>query len=620
MSKQHSKVKIKGGNKLVTVLNDGERIGLLKKSGLVKEGLVYEWSKDGIDFKADSKKINFYDIRRKKESLRDFLNYKISFNDGIYYLTTLIKEKKQYKYFIYYTKNLYDWYFLSELDADGKNNAVMVKLDKQNHVLYEDGLFFKCLHSDRLKKWENDNNLYFTSRAGMFDKHPVSIISADLTDLGITIIYDASFFDGMIWQVQAGVAITSKENPSNVIWRSEVPFWHGLVATKKTDNIKPLGATCLNDEYFMYWLSSDGSVLVSSVPAFFKTRAKRSVVKKILVKHSENPVLSPLEDSDWESEAVFNPAAIYDGSKVHLLYRAVGYKGISVLGYASSDDGLHFNKRLSEPVFVSSTVPTDIDIKKMKGPMSYNPPAYSSGGSWNGCEDPRAVKINKKIYVTYTAFGGWDSMRIAMTSISEKNFENGKWSWKKPLLISPSGERHKNWVLFPEKINGKFAVLHGIAPEIMIDYIDDLDKPNIIKSERKEGPQPGREEFWDNKIRGAGAPPLKTDLGWLLFYHATDSLDSNKYKIGAMILDKDDPKKILYRSSQPLLSPDMHYENDGKPGVVYVSGAIIKDEKIFIYYGGGDKHLCVATAPLKEFLADLKKDKQIVFNSEEINL
>ena len=71
----------------------------------------------------------------------------------------------------------------------------------------------------------------------------------------------------------------------------------------------------------------------------------------------------------------------------------------------------------------------------------------------------------------YTAFDGWGSVRIALTSIGLTDFLKKDWQWKKPTLISPPGEIHKNWVLFPEKINGKFAILHSISPDILIDIL-----------------------------------------------------------------------------------------------------------------------------------------------------
>ena len=137
----------------------------------------------------------------------------------------------------------------------------------------------------------------------------------------------------------------------------------------------------------------------------------------------------------------------------------------------------------------------------------------------------------------------------------------------------------------------------------MIDYIDDLDNfQGQIDSPRLDGPQPGRIGFWDSLLRGAGPPPVKTNLGWLLLYHALDKKDAGRYKLGAMILNKDNPEEVLYRSHHPILSPDMHYENNGKPGVVYVSGATVRGDDLYIYYGGGDRVVCVATTPMQKFL------------------
>ena len=95
-------------------------------------------------------------------------------------------------------------------------------------------------------------------------------------------------------------------------------------------------------------------------------------------------------------------------------------------------------------------------------------------------------------------------------------------------------------------------------------------------------------------------------MGWLLLYHAIDSREPHKYKLGAMILSAEDPTKILYRSPRPILAPDMHYENDGKPGVIYASGAVVKDGELYVYYGGGDKYVCSAHTPMRELLNWLK--------------
>lgn len=317
--------------------------------------------------------------------------------------------------------------------------------------------------------------------------------------------------------------------------------------------------------------------------------------------------MSPRMHQEWETHGTLNPAAVADDEgRVHLLYRAIGDDGLSHIGHASSADGVTFDRRSSFPVYQPSVDHTRSE-QPLSGPQEYNPGIYTSGGGWGGHEDPRAVTIDGRVYMTYTAFQGWESVRIALTSIAMDDLKRGRWNWKKPRLISPPNEVHKNWVLFPEKICGKYAILHTISPRILVDYVDNLDDPYPHTQIRSKAPRGGREGYWDNWMRGAGAPPIKTDIGWLLLYHAMDRDDPNKYKLGAMILDRDDPTKILYRSPQPLLSPDMFYENDGKPGVVYASGAIVRDGQLMIYYGGGDKHICMAETHLESLLGWLMR-------------
>lgn len=309
-----------------------------------------------------------------------------------------------------------------------------------------------------------------------------------------------------------------------------------------------------------------------------------------------NPVLSPLGHNDWEACGVFNPGAYADDTgTVHLVYRAVGSDGVSRIGYAKSVDGKTFDERHSYPIFF---------VENVRGlPMyRYDPVRFPSGGSWGGAEDPRLVRIDDMLYLTFNAFDGWDFIRIGVTSIKEKDFVAGKWDWKKSVLISPEGEIHKNWVLFPEKINGKFAILHSISPHVQIDLVDSFD--DLVKGKKKIKSVFNRQEqeTWDTWLRGVGCPPLKTNKGWLIFYHAVERHEPNKYKIGVLLLDLKDPTKIIARSPAPLIAPECWYENDGMPGIVYVCGAVIRDDELYIYYGGGDKHTCVAHVPLHDVL------------------
>ncbi len=356
----------------------------------------------------------------------------------------------------------------------------------------------------------------------------------------------------------------------------------------------------MNSSIVRIFLGATFLLFVVLVVIFRMQERKRRLGKKSLTLHRyhQNPMLSP-QHNDWEACGVFNPAAYKDDEDiVHLLYRAIGSDGVSRLGYAKSSDGVSLEERSNYPVFAIEN-PRHIG----KETYHYNPILFPSGGSWGGCEDPRLVKIEDRLYLTFNAFDGWDFIRIGVSSIAEKDFLEGKWNWKKTMLISPEGEIHKNWVLFPEKINGKFAILHSISPHLQIDYVEHLE--DLSRGKKKINSifkRHGERETWDTWLRGAGCPPIKTEKGWLVLYHAVEKHEEHKYKVGVLLLDLDNPTKVIAHSPGPLLSPDCWYENDGKPGIVYVCGAVIRNDMLVVYYGGGDRHTCVAQAPLHDVL------------------
>ncbi|MSU44986.1 hypothetical protein EXS45_02290 [Candidatus Nomurabacteria bacterium] len=341
-----------------------------------------------------------------------------------------------------------------------------------------------------------------------------------------------------------------------------------------------------------------------------KTKKKISVLD--LKRSHKNPIIEPTDDKHWKSKATFNPTAIVSNGTVHIVYRAIGESDHSVLGYAGSQDGMTIKENFPTPIYYH--------FLRQDKSRSLPSISYSSGGGWGGgCEDPRLTLFGDKVYMLYTAFDGWGSVRTALTSISLDDFISKRWNWKEPVLISPPGQIHKNWVLFPEKINGKYAILHSISPKIMIDYfksLDELDGNNFIYSVHQGS------HLWkarDRLIRGVGPAPLQTKYGWLVLYHKMEKHDSHRYKLWAMILDKEDPTKILYNSIQPILEPDEWYENEGyKEGVVYSCGAVIKDGELFVYYGGADKVSCVATANLDAFLKELINSSRSVLKSSKI--
>lgn len=328
------------------------------------------------------------------------------------------------------------------------------------------------------------------------------------------------------------------------------------------------------------------------------TAARKRRFAVALVRAEKNPIISPKPENNWEAWQTFNPGVILLNDKVHFIYRAIGQDGISRLGYAVSSDGFSIDERLPYPVYEHRVTRREFNIF-----------SYFSGGSWGGAEDPRIVRVDGEdtLHMTYTACD--NGLRVALTSINLQDFSGKKWRWKPPVLISAPGEVHKNWVIFPEKINDKYAILHSVSPEISVAYRESLEfqEGEYIQSYHN-GESRGR-NCWESWLRGAGAPPIKTHLGWLLFYHALDKIELGKYKVGAMILDTDDPTKVLWCARDPILEPGEDYENSGfKAGVVYVSGAVVKNGELLVYYGASDSYVGVAHAPLEEFLEALTKE------------
>lgn len=402
-------------------------------------------------------------------------------------------------------------------------------------------------------------------------------------------------------QVEIGVvAFTKEENPS-LLWRNSEPVWQIKTYQKINENDRPLFIDLLKirGRYLAYWLINEA--IWAIVYPDYRINEQIKIRKSYqLAKSDHNPLICPEPKNDWEAFNTFNPAAIYEAGKVHIFYRAQGFDYVSSIGYATSSNGIKVDERLSWPIFI----PTQpFESTKKPGQLST---AYASGGC-GGCEDPRVTRVEDRIYMTYVAFDGVTEPRIALTSIALKDFLNRNWLWKKPVLISPPGVVDKSACILPEKINGKYVVFHRVFPDILIDFVDSLDFSDGKYLKGQYRIKPRYPMWWDSRKIGAGAPPLKTRDGWLLIYQAVDDKEGYRYKVGAMLLDLDNPAKVLYRSRQPIIEPDQWYDNDGfKAGVVYPCGAVIIENTLFVYYGGADSYVCVATANLESFLHQLK--------------
>lgn len=333
-------------------------------------------------------------------------------------------------------------------------------------------------------------------------------------------------------------------------------------------------------------------------------------------KCAQNPILSPLLKNEWESLAVLNPAVIYneDDKLFHMLYRAAGHDETHYiyLGYATSTDGIHFERQSDSPL---------IEPDK-------------NGADGGGVEDPRIVKIEDYYYLTYASrvfapgqywkedkkYYGFQPKAGPMVL----NYNNTEThlaiskdlkNWKKLGRITDAKDDDRDVVIFPRSINGKFyrtsrpSARYGkgypcASPSIWLTSSDDLLSWNDPLELFYEG-----QEDWESLKVGASCPPFETSEGWIMIYHGVSKKDKI-YRVGAFLLDKNNPMKILARTKKPFMEPEFDYETDGfYNGCVFPTANVVKDEIVYIYYGGADRFIGLATVKLSDLLEELKKEK-----------
>lgn len=306
-------------------------------------------------------------------------------------------------------------------------------------------------------------------------------------------------------------------------------------------------------------------------------------------RYEGNPIIRP-DNVYWRSLCTFNPGAIELKGVIYILFRAMSEDMTSTLGLAISKNGLDVDEILNEPIYF----PRENFENKLR-------PGHS------GCEDPRLVIIDERILMFYTAYDGIHPPRVAFSWIYVDDFLEMKWNWTTPKLVSPPDIDDKDACIIPQRLNEGFFFIHRSGGVNMVyDYIQDLDDidPTRLKSYRLIGPRRG---LWDCKKVGLASPPLKVSEGWLTFYHGVS--DDNTYRVGAVLLDQNNPSRVLSRTLSPLLSPEEWYEQKGYvDNVVFPCGALIRDEMVYLYYGGADKYVCVATAPLRELMTTLRRE------------
>jgi predicted GH43/DUF377 family glycosyl hydrolase len=299
--------------------------------------------------------------------------------------------------------------------------------------------------------------------------------------------------------------------------------------------------------------------------------------RDLLHRWARNPIIT-LEDVPYRCNTVFNGTPVKVDGRYLLLLRVEGQQGHSFFSLATSGDGLHFELD-----------PTPCMRRATEGPFQI----------WeeNGLEDPRATLLEGTHYIMYTVVGR-HGHEIALAKTDDFHH------YERMAIVSEPG--NKDGVLFPEKINGLYARLDrpigGGVGSVWVSY-----SPDLINWGRSEFVFAPRSRFWDCYRIGASAPPILTDKGWLEIYHGVKMTSAGPiYRIGAIMLDKDNPAKVLGRGVAPLLSPREDYERIGDVGnVVFACGAIVEDDgEVKVYYGAADTSICVAFGTLDE-ISDL---------------
>lgn len=337
----------------------------------------------------------------------------------------------------------------------------------------------------------------------------------------------------------------------------------------------------------------------------------------LLKKYAGNPVLKPCAEREWESRCVLNPAVIYDDASEEfvMLYRAAGNDARHQirLGLATSKDGVHFERRSENPIFESGHSEPD-----------------------GGCiEDPRLIKLGDMYYLTYasrayapgrywlpearltpiftdeTDVRGEELPAFARENITvtylaaTKDFR----TYKKFGRITESSVDDRDAFLFPEKIGGRYVMISrpkfpdaGVKmPSIWISFGNDLieyGQPELLMT---------GETWWETQRIGGGTPPIRTDKGWFMLYHGVD--DKGVYRVGAVLMDLEDPRKIIARTKDFIMQPEEEFELCGiYEGCVFPTGTVVKDGTLYVYYGCADTYIGLATCNFDELLGYLETE------------
>ncbi len=340
-------------------------------------------------------------------------------------------------------------------------------------------------------------------------------------------------------------------------------------------------------------------------------------------KYEGNPVVKPADVKPsmegYEVHGAFNPGAIVYGDEILLLMRTaeacVQKEGVvrvptyTFEGGTSHPDILEFDKNDPDVVLKDTrggvykgqdylSTMSHLRIARSKDGLHFtvdeHPFIYPVDPTEKyGCEDARITKIDGRYYINFTVISGdsW-ATKLAVT-------DDFKTVERMGIIFHPE---NKDVAIFPEKINGLYRALHrpnnsGFG-RASIWYAESPDLRHWGNHKCILRP---RDTKYESMKIGGGAPPIKTDEGWLIITHGKG--DNQLYSLFGVLLDLEEPWKVIRRADKPCLTPTEKYEVDGFFGnVVFSNGAVEKDGKLFIYYGAADEASCVAITTVGELL------------------
>jgi predicted GH43/DUF377 family glycosyl hydrolase len=343
----------------------------------------------------------------------------------------------------------------------------------------------------------------------------------------------------------------------------------------------------------------------------------------MITKHKDNPIIKPSDVKPsmdgYQVLGSFNPGAVNFGDEILLLLRTSercepreGYVRVpayrfeggrsypEMLEFKATDPELSLKDTRGVVYKGQDYLSTTSHIRLARSQdgihftVEEKPFIYPADESEKyGVEDARVTYIDGQYYINYTAVSR-DSWATALAVTQDfKGLE------RRGLIFHPE---NKDVAIFPERVNGKYVALHR-------PNNSGFGKPSIWYSESPDLLHWGnhkcivrpRDSKWESQKIGGGAPPMKTPEGWLVIYHGKG--DHSVYSLFCLLLDLEEPYKVVRRASTPLLTPTEPYETEGFfPNVVFSNGIAEKHGKIYVYYGASDEAVCLAITDMDSLL------------------